>query len=591
MPQEASDLERSAFQRVLLLGIPRCGKAQPVDTPVLTPSGWRRLGDLIVGDQVIGSTGRPIQVTGVFPQGVKSVMRVVADDGATTVACTDHLWYTTTKIEVRKGAEGKVRTTGEIAKTLGNRETGMHYLPRLTAPVRFEARGSLPMEPYFLGLLLGDASMAHSCSICFTKGDPELRDSVLIGFKSLGDEAQERFRNDRCPDVVLRNSRTSNTCRILKELGLYGGTARDKFIPEMYLFASPQDRLSLLQGLCDTDGSATDRAQIEYSTTSSQLAGDVVFLARSLGARAKLSKRETSCQTGAKCTSWRISISFFDGTCPFRLKRKADRLVLKPKLIYRQRIDSIEPAGLAECVCIAVATSDSLYITSDFLLTHNTTTSVMSLAETYGKGYVVCCGDKNALEPAQRRTKDFAFDIVRDENDMETVIQISRDGVSGGEYHWVLIDDLTVYAMWLENELREQSARRNKTGEADMRQVSPAYCQRLCSLVGRFCDLKAHVVFTGHYQEAPTTLSGQRKKTGFGVWPLLMGQARDQVPLRIRDTIFMEKEEGGRRVFNLNPTGVYTPAGCRSVDQDDLTIDASFKELERVQAETNNKGK
>lgn len=221
-----------------------------------------------------------------------------------------------------------------------------------------------------------------------------------------------------------------------------------------------------------------------------------------------------------------------------------------------------------------------------------TTTCVASLAECYGKGYVVCCGDQNSLEPARRRTKNFAWDIVRDENDMEAVISLAREGVDRNEYHWILVDDLTVYASdFLEPALREASARRNKNNEPDARQFSPAYCQRLCSLVGRFCDLKAHVVFTGHYQEFPTTLAGQRAKTGFGIWPLLMGQAKDQVPLRFRDVIFMEKEEGGRRVFCLNPTGVYTPSRCRSVDQDDLTIDASFKELERVQAETNNKGK
>lgn len=221
-----------------------------------------------------------------------------------------------------------------------------------------------------------------------------------------------------------------------------------------------------------------------------------------------------------------------------------------------------------------------------------TTTCAVSLTETYGNGYVVVCGDKSSLEPAARRVKGFEFDIVRDESDMETVLQLAREGIAREDnpYKWVMVDDLTIYADWLESSLKEasirqQQAKGNPSAEPNGMRVYNEYKTRLCNLAGRFCDLKCHVVFTGHYQEAPSAMSAQRKRPGVGVWPMLTGQAAQALPLRFRDVIFLEKEEGGRRVFTINPTGVFTPAGCRSIDKDDLIIEASFEAFEQAQKE------
>src|SRR4051794_24989476 len=94
------------------------GRAQPVDTPVLTPEGFRPIGSLEVGDLVIGSDGRPTPVLGVYPQGRKEVFRVAAQDGASTLACADHLWHVMTRSDRRRRKAGRVLKTSDMIGNL-----------------------------------------------------------------------------------------------------------------------------------------------------------------------------------------------------------------------------------------------------------------------------------------------------------------------------------------------------------------------------------------------------------------------------------------------------------------------------------------
>lgn len=219
------------------------------------------------------------------------------------------------------------------------------------------------------------------------------------------------------------------------------------------------------------------------------------------------------------------------------------------------------------------------------------TTITTSLAEAYGFGYVVLCGDRSSLRSASRRTQKFFFDIVRNENNMEAVIKDAREGVKVGKYGWVFVDDFTLYAATLETDLLDRT--RNSKGEADGRRAYPEYRQRLGNIVGRFFDLKCHVVFSGHYIEAVQLIEGQRDKTGPGIMPMLTGVAREEIPARFHDVVFMEKrkppKEGGdvRRVWMINPSGVWGP-GCRSIDGT-LEIDASFKAFDKAMREADKK--
>lgn len=205
------------------------------------------------------------------------------------------------------------------------------------------------------------------------------------------------------------------------------------------------------------------------------------------------------------------------------------------------------------------------------------TSCIVSLCTALGQGYVICCGPKEGLQPAVRKTKKFEFDVVRDETDMEACIKIARDGAKSGQYKWVLVDDFSLYASWLEGALRDQSARQQKSGEADGRKYWPEYKNRLLNVARRLFDVKTHVIFVSHWISPSQEIDGQRAKSGQGIVPMIGGSAREELPALFNDVVFMEKEKDGRRVFQINPEGVWGP-GCRSKDGTH-TIDADFGEF------------
>jgi replicative DNA helicase len=122
------------------------GKAHPVDTHVLTPTGWRRIGDLVVGDEVIGSSGYPCRVIAVHDRGTLDVYRVSATDGGSVLCCSDHLWRTRTRNERRSGLPGSVRSTADIASTVRHGNYRNHGIPYVY-PVQFADHGKLLVHP------------------------------------------------------------------------------------------------------------------------------------------------------------------------------------------------------------------------------------------------------------------------------------------------------------------------------------------------------------------------------------------------------------------------------------------------------------
>jgi phosphate starvation-inducible PhoH-like protein len=338
------------------------GRAQPLATPVLTPDGWRPIGELAVGDLVIGSNGEPTPVLGVYPQGEKDVYRVTAQDGASTLASGDHLWSVATRDDRRRGKPLRVLTTREMIGNLRANHYHRYELPLYSAPVCFPHE-EVPMDPYALGLLLGDGCLTGSTTPSFSTGDPELAYALQVTIPGI----EVGWLSG--PDDTLKNPVTG----VARQLGLIGMRSATKFVPGSYRYNSADVRLAVLQGLLDSDGGPVtqrDRTcRIQYTTTSPRLRDDVLFLVRSLGGVAYQRERPVE----HRHDSYIIDIRLPEGIEPFRLGRKSAK--------YRDLggggrpmrfIESIEPAGRAECVCIAVAAADSLYTTEDFLLTHNT---------------------------------------------------------------------------------------------------------------------------------------------------------------------------------------------------------------------------
>ena len=361
------------------------GRAQVATAPVLTPEGFRPIGELQVGDLVIGSNGEPTPVLGVFPQGRKPVFRVTSQDGASTIVCGEHLWAVRTRADVRRGKGWRVLETQDMVGNLRAAHTRRYELP-VVAPVQLRAK-AVPMDPYALGLLLGDGCMTLSTTPAFSTRDPELADALEAALPDI------ELVQKSAGDYVLRHEGyhrggllTANPATVvLRQLGLGGTRSSTKFVPETYKLNSVDVRLAVLQGLLDTDGGPVVQrgrtCRVQYCTTSPQLRDDVVWLVRSLGGvaywRTRVAEGRAPGLANGRPVPYRhdayvVDIRLPEGVDPFRLTRK--------KAVYdatgggrpMRFIGSIEPAGEAECVCISVGAQDSLYVTEDFLVTHNT---------------------------------------------------------------------------------------------------------------------------------------------------------------------------------------------------------------------------
>ena len=362
------------------------GRAQPVFTKVLTPDGWRAIGDLRVGDLVVGSNGEPTPVLGVYPQGEKDIYRVTAQDGARTLACGDHLWTVRTAADRHRGKGWRVLETREMIGKLRAAHARRYELPLLTAPVRYPER-PVAMDPYALGLLLGDGCLTGSTTPSSATGAPEPVTALRAAFPGVAPRRKGRV------DHVLNRVRTPGDLLTLEHPvtgasrapAPLGTESVSKCVPDEYLHNSAEVRIALLQGLLDADGGPVTQAdrtcRIQYTTTSILLRDDVIALVQSLGGVARTRRRAADDRepggAGQRDVHHRrdahvLDIRLPEGIKPFRLTRKLEKYETAGGGRPMRFIDSIEPAGREEAVCIQVAAADSLYVTEGYLLTHNT---------------------------------------------------------------------------------------------------------------------------------------------------------------------------------------------------------------------------
>ncbi|MFD0595052.1 hypothetical protein ACFQZ4_24000 [Catellatospora coxensis] len=147
------------------------------DQPVLTPFGWRQANDLREGDAAVRVNGLPCTVTGVYHHGIREMFEVVISDGTTVVVGKDHLWSTTPSKDRNRGRAASVRTTGALAASVRLPSGRVnHYLPTLAGPL-WMPDASLPLDPYALGVLLGDGGLSQG-SVMLTNPEQEIVNAV-----------------------------------------------------------------------------------------------------------------------------------------------------------------------------------------------------------------------------------------------------------------------------------------------------------------------------------------------------------------------------------------------------------------------------
>lgn len=359
---------------------------QPIDTPVLTPSGWRTMGDLVPGDKVIGSDGKPHTILGVYEQGIQPVYRVKFMGDASTECTLDHVWTVSNQYDRQCGVMRKM-TLQQLL------DDGLHYeggtakwaVP-LSQPVEYApSEKPLPVDPYLMGLLLGDGSFRvgdkGSITLASSSEDIEVMETVLADVAPEGTEVALRRRSGhgfpgsraghgefRFPNVDRKQGSVypNPLKKAVRELGLLNVRGEDKFIPSSYLKASIDERVYLLQGLIDADGCVSDTT-VRYVTNSVQLAHDVQTLVGSLGGMATVRKVKSR-------STYQVTISkkLPDWIVPARLPRKVENYNKRRVLQRVRTLLGAEFSRNVETRCIKVDVSDSLYVTEDFIVTHNT---------------------------------------------------------------------------------------------------------------------------------------------------------------------------------------------------------------------------
>lgn len=347
---------------IILGGRPSMGKALRMDAKILTPNGWVLNKNIKVGDDVASIDGEKSNVIGVFPQGVKPMYRVNFIDGRSTVCSGDHLW----EIRSSKWNKSKILTTTDVMSKLKlKRYQNRLYIPMFNGD--FGSEKDFVIHPYLLGVLLGDGSFKDG--ICWDKPNSQIVERVVsYGYSVKSDGMRNR--------ISFPLGQGNPLLKEIDRLGLRPTKSATKFIPEEYKFANRSQRLDLFNGLLDTDGGIDKNGVVEYCTVSEKLASDFQWLAWSLGYRCSKNKGKSFFNGVRHKDRYRMVVSN-NGACDnlFTNEERSSRFSNK-KRSKSPTITSIEYVGEEECQCISVSHPKRLFVTDDFVLTHNTQAAI-----------------------------------------------------------------------------------------------------------------------------------------------------------------------------------------------------------------------
>lgn len=396
---------------------PGVGKALALDTPLPSPSGWTQMGDVRVGDWLFDAEGRPTRVLAATDYLInRPCFRVEFDDGSSIIADSEHQWLTSTRASRRaatppggylfnrvslysrdqRGQSEKpaVRTTAQIASTLRTGpDSRLNHAVKLTQPLELP-EADLALDPYVLGVWLGDGS---SRSAMITTADPEVvAEIIAAGYPC-------RKLNALMSYSLSDTGRGHGASTFRSQLVALD-LLQNKHIPLKYLRASRRQRLSLLQGLMDTDGTIGTSRRCSFDVTSEVLARGVFELVASLGIKATFTTRPVKGRSADSSTCYRVG--FVTDQPVFRLPRKLARIPLTVRPTVRQRmIVAVVPVASVPVRCIQVDNGDHLYLAGRACIpTHNSVflENAAHHAATHGRHVLFVSLEMRKTQVAQR---------------------------------------------------------------------------------------------------------------------------------------------------------------------------------------------
>jgi len=371
---------------VFISGPAGTSKAQPLTAKILTPNGWCNMGDLKVGDYVISVNGEPTKVLSIHPQGMKDIYKVNFNDDSSTECCEDHLWAVKNENQrnyykkingknIKSDHDWDILPLKELRNNISPRNRLNYSIP-IVKPIKFEKK-EVVIHPYIMGALLGDGGLSRKNRCVFTSNDPDILEKISKNLPA-SNVLSKQSRYDYIIKGEGRGIHSNNSVLLeLKKLNLLGKYAYNKYIPEEYLYNDIESRIQLLRGLMDTYGHVSNEGYSSvFTTTSKQLKDDLTFLVRSLGGITKCSEHENFyTYLGEKKrgrNSFCLHICLPPDINPFYLPRKNRKVIPKTKYKPVRYITSVDYCGKKECQCILIEDDTHLYITDDFIVTHNT---------------------------------------------------------------------------------------------------------------------------------------------------------------------------------------------------------------------------
>lgn len=367
---------------IIIAGFPGMGKDINIETPVLTPNGWKKAKEIKIGDNLIGQDGKSTKVIGVFPQGILDKYEIIFNDNTKTNCGIDHLWQVAKTINKKtKEPKWEVLSLRDILKEgvvrkYGDKIQSKWKIP-LTKPVQFKEKKHI-IDSYILGALIGNGYLcgnyveyigSNEDVFVINKIQKLVRTKKIL-FKDSTAKGQTckhyRFISKKKPNIFRKE---------IIRLGL-NVKSGGKFIPKEYMFDSVKNRIKLLNGLMDTDGTSKERNRVNFCTTSKQLVSDIIELIQSLGGMAwyheynrigrvrKVKDKEYV----TKSIDYIVTICLND-ICPFSLPRKAKNW---RKTNFNKYIISVKKIQPTESVCFMVDNKDGLFLLENYIVTHNT---------------------------------------------------------------------------------------------------------------------------------------------------------------------------------------------------------------------------